>query len=281
MESQLTASQIALGQAREDQELLRTQLTNVRQKHEAGTDQLEQLQQDNESLRNQAPEGVDEAALHAITAERDQLFSQVEELQLSASNASSEDGNSERANDLERRLQMSLDDLKELKAENQKLQQDLSNQSTAADDSADDGVMDWEATKRKMLAQLEADCDEGNFEDAERKLSVKDAISKTDQALKSKDEEIGELNEAIESMRAAGVGNNEGVAMGAHAIGSLLDQDELIAHERDNLKQLQEEWKDKLRKAEVELSVERAKIARERADMQGQLKQLEQAKDKE
>ena len=82
-------------------------------------------------------------------------------------------------------------------------------------------------------------------------------------------------------MRAAGVGNNEGVAMGAHAIGSLLDQDELIAHERDNLKQLQEEWKDKLRKAEVELSVERAKIARERADMQGQLKQLEQAKDKE
>ena len=58
----------------------------------------------------------------------------------------------------------------------------------------------------------------------------------------------------------------------------MLDQDELIAQERENLKTLQGQWKEKLRKAEVDISVERAKIARDRAELEEKVAQLEAEK---
>jgi hypothetical protein len=51
----------------------------------------------------------------------------------------------------------------------------------------------------------------------------------------------------------------------------MLDSDELIAQERQRLKQIQREWEDKLRQEEIDLSMERAKLARERTQLEEEL----------
>ena len=46
-----------------------------------------------------------------------------------------------------------------------------------------------------------------------------------------------------------------------------LDRDDLIREERQRLADLQNEWREKIRQTEVELSLERAKLARQRAEL--------------
>ena len=55
---------------------------------------------------------------------------------------------------------------------------------------------------------------------------------------------------------------------------SVLDGDEIIRRERENLAKLQDEWKEKLREAELEISVQRAKIAREQAELEDKLREF-------
>ncbi len=54
-----------------------------------------------------------------------------------------------------------------------------------------------------------------------------------------------------------------------------MDHDELIIQERERLQHAQEEWREKLRQAEVEISLERARIARERTELQEKQHALE------
>lgn len=63
------------------------------------------------------------------------------------------------------------------------------------------------------------------------------------------------------------------MAIGAAAIAQMLDADELISQERQKLKDIQREWEDKLRQAEIDLSMERAKLARERTQLETELEQ--------
>ena len=55
----------------------------------------------------------------------------------------------------------------------------------------------------------------------------------------------------------------------------VLSADELVAAERERLAKLQTEWEEKLRAAELEFSVERAKLAREQAALKERLFQLQ------
>ncbi len=58
----------------------------------------------------------------------------------------------------------------------------------------------------------------------------------------------------------------------------MLDADTLVQEERQRLLAMQTEWQDKLRQAEVEISVHRAKIARERTELEEKLRLLEKEK---
>ena len=58
------------------------------------------------------------------------------------------------------------------------------------------------------------------------------------------------------------------MAVGAAAIAENLDRDELILQEREKLRKLQEEWRNKLRQAEIDISIERARIARQRVEIE-------------
>ena len=96
--------------------------------------------------------------------------------------------------------------------------------------------------------------------DASVRAKIQEIVRVTDQALAEKDREIEQIKHVLREQS----NNLQGVAVGAAALDAVLDQDPLIHEQRANLQQLQQQWHDMLREAEIELSLERAKLARER-----------------
>jgi hypothetical protein len=131
--------------------------------------------------------------------------------------------------------------------------------------------MDWESQKKRMLASLEED-DRDDEESVAERQTVEGTIRITDQIVEQKDREIAELKRLLE-------GTSAGAGAGAAAVADLFDGDELIRQEREKLQLAQVEWREKIGKAEIDISVERAKIARERMELEEKLRlyQNEQA----
>jgi len=218
-------------------------------------------------------EEVERLREELVQAEREKrrLESELAEAVAQFSRQTGDEG--EEAADLKSRLTMALDDLRAEKARNGELQRKV---LTAAQNgnapAAGGGGMDWESQKRRMLASLEADGEVAAPERAAERLKIEDAIQATEQAVAEKDSEIGELKKLLEEQS----GNWGNVAVGAAAIADVLDKDEIVRQEREGLQSLQTEWREKLRQAEVDISVERAKLARDRADLEEKLRVLEQ-----
>jgi chromosome segregation ATPase len=182
--------------------------------------------------------------------------------------------------DLKQRLEMAMQDCRDLKNKNAELAQQLNAARAGGGASAatSDGGMDWESQKRRMLAQLEADFDENNEEQQQQKLTIEEAIQKTEKVVAGKEQELAAKDQEIEELRrllenqASSIGE---VAVGASAIAGVLDNDELVRQERESLKKLQDSLREQLRQAEIELSMERAKIARQRAEMEEKIQAFE------
>ena len=234
--------------------------------------------------------GEHEAELQQLNRQRERLDAEQSELrvrteQLAAARAELdvqrrriEEGGAEVSGaDMARRYEMAMEDLRELKAENAELQRQLD--KAAATPAAAQGPapaaagpLDWEAEKQRILASLEDDFDEEDEDDRAERVRIDEVIETTDRLLAEKDNEIGELKQLLET-QSTKVGS---VAIGAAALGEMLDSDTIVQEERENLKRVQEEWREKLRKAEVDISVERAKIARDRAELEDRIRLLEQ-----
>lgn len=143
--------------------------------------------------------------------------------------------------------------------------------------------MSWEQRKAAILEQLQREESGGGLAAGESS-SIRQMLSKTESEITRRDEEIAELRELLEQQSSTIHATNAGdeVAIGAAGIAMMFDTDALIQEERDRLKEIQAEWEEKLRQAEVELSLERAKLARGRreleqkqSDLEDRLKQLE------
>ena len=184
-------------------------------------------------------------------------------------------GSTANTDELQRRLEMAMSDLRELKARNQDLASQLSKGTTAAV-TALESADDWESQKRKLMAAWEQDCDVSIPQERANKMTVEGAIRITDQIVADRDREIEELRRLLEQ-QSGNIGN---VAVGAAAIAQMFDQDELIVSERENLKEMQDRLQQQLRDAEVQISVERAKLGRERSDMEERLRAFEKEKAK-
>ncbi|MCX7425379.1 MAG: hypothetical protein NTW96_07100 [Planctomycetia bacterium] len=194
--------------------------------------------------------------------------------QLAAKGAALEAQRGEAAADLEshadlddsrRRYEMALEDLRELRAENENLKKQLG-ESRVAGASAKGGapeILDWEAQKRRLLEALEAEFDENKEETVQERLKIEQVIATTDRIIAQKDREIDDLQELLRE-QSSQVG---AVAVGASAFAETIDKDAVIREERENLRRLQAELREKLRKAEIDISIERATIARERLDI--------------
>jgi hypothetical protein len=133
------------------------------------------------------------------------------------------------------------------------------------------GVLNWEAEKRRIIAALESEVETDDDTAAAERLKLNEVIATTDRVVADKEREVAELQHLLAN-QSSSLGS---VAVGAAAIGELIDQDAIIREERKSLKRLQEEWRDKLRRAEIEISLERAQIARQKVEIDEKRREVE------
>ncbi|MEO2048109.1 MAG: hypothetical protein ABGX16_16260 [Pirellulales bacterium] len=218
--------------------------------------------------------------LEHLVAERDALVVQVGELE-DAAPAATKAGHEEEMADLLQRFELAIEDVRNLKQENSQLQTQLQTQQDAlqTDQSVatDDGPLDWQAQKAMMLASL-AEEEGGPITEQRQqdRTTIQDTLSVTDQVVAEKDQVIVELREQMTTLQSdllqKGQTSEESPKSEHQAEqasrDALLSDDELIQQERNRLEQLQQGWEDKLRQAELTISVERATLAREQAALE-------------
>jgi chromosome segregation ATPase len=265
------ASTEELNAARERIETLEAELARL------GADlqlvQAEAARHADELNRAMAVEGADREIVATLRQERDAIAKKLSAAEARLSEAG--EGDVRRAEDLERRLQMAVDEMRELKRANSDLESKLAKaRSSGTGGPVPVAGLDWEAQKQRLLASLEADEPEDEEQIAERN-TIEGTIQITDHIVAQKDEEISELKRRLEEQQ----GSQASKAATEGAIADILDRDEIIRAERERLQQLQLEWREKIGKAETDLSVERAKIARERAEIADKLQYFSPAQE--
>ena len=267
--------------ARGEQEELAAQLKASQKRGEALEADLKSLHGKYEQLRQEQARqpdggGADAEILRSVEAERDALLARLSETESHLAEAQRALTEAQKAgtggqaddDDARRRYQMVLEDLRGLKAENAQLQGQLTQARSARSPAqATDGALNWEAQKQRLLATLEADFDENNKEAKAERLKIEEVVHETDRMLAEKDQECHELRQLLQQ-QSASLGS---VAVGAAVLGEALDSDAIVREERQKLKDLQDQWHEKLRQAEIDLSIERAKLAREKAQLDEKL----------
>ncbi len=131
--------------------------------------------------------------------------------------------------------------------------------------------LSWEERKKLIMEQLEHDDSPQSSEVQASKLEIESILETTQAEIERRDRDIEELRTIIEQQSDT----KQGVAIGAAAIAQMFDDDELVVQEREKLKTLQSEWEDKVRQAEIDISMERAKLARQRSEVECKVAELE------
>ncbi len=273
-ESLLDEARGAISQVSHEQHDLRVQLSQCHKQLNARADELQELRTRlRSSTGTQSPESTVDLA--RLEAERDSLTKQLDEARQQLANAGNgSSADSSELDDLRQRFETAVREIRELKKRNSELNDQLADLriGTKQPDDVPLGGFDWEAQKRRLMMQLESDFDTSDAGQASDRLTVEGTIRITDQVIAEKDREINELKQLLED-QSSNIGD---VAVGAAAIAGFLDQDELIREERESLKRQQEEWREKLRQAEIDISVERARLGRERIELQSQMQTIDQ-----
>ncbi len=125
-------------------------------------------------------------------------------------------------------------------------------------------TLTWEQRKEALLQQLEAETHAEAPCDPRKVLDIERIVEQTSVEIKRRDQEISDLKTLIEQQSIA----HDGMSIGVGAIAEMIESDSLIVAERLRLKELRDDWEQKQRQAEIEMSMERAKLARERLELQ-------------
>jgi len=215
---------------------------------------------------------VDSPELVALRAERDALAERVDELEKQPP-IQVDPAIEQQIADLQRRFELAVEDVRELKTKNAQLESRLASASSHTVKGPDSGDMDWESQKRRLLASLE---NEGDPDDEpgrqEERVRISNTIEMTDAVVAEKDREIAELRSQL--LNGSGVSVNYDDDH-QRKVDELLDADEIINEHRQRSAQLERDMEEKLRAAELELSLDRAKIARERIELDELRSELE------
>ncbi len=241
----------------------------------------EELRQAAEEQRRAAEEQSQAADAQRRAAEEDQqaaraALEELREQQPTAASAEQLTQSTRQLEVLEQQLYDQQLELLDLRSQNSDLASQIAKHQLTASASKphasfNQESLTWEERKQLILQQLDADADSEQDHETTvvKNLEIEDIINTTQKEIERRDREIGELQSIIEQQSSA----REGMAIGAAAIAQMLDADELINQERQKLKDIQREWEDKLRQAEIDLSMERAKLARERTQLETELEQ--------
>ncbi|HEY5314724.1 MAG TPA: hypothetical protein VIK18_19475 [Pirellulales bacterium] len=211
-------------------------------------------------LRESEPAANHDEAYRKLIADRDVMSGQLAEALRQLEEARAEApplGDSEQLEQLHQRLERALNDVRDLKRRNAELEQ----HAPLVAKTPPAGGLDWESQKRRMLAALEAD-DAGDDARVQERLTIDGTIRITDDVVLAKDREIRELKERLEQQSSVPV-----LLPSVAAMAEIFDRDEGIRGERERLKQLEAQWQEKLMHAEIDLSMERAKHARQQAEL--------------
>jgi DNA repair exonuclease SbcCD ATPase subunit len=235
---------------------------------------VQKLKKENGELREELasrPEASDQESpeLIAVRSERDSLISRVEELEQAVAAAAAA-SSSEDVDDLNRRFQMAVDDVRQLKQENASLREKLAKAPASGAGGTTPGGNDWASQRARMMAMLEQE--DGPIDAARKKerASIESTIAETDRIVAEQERQIAELLASQQSQAASD--SSADVARAAEAI---LNVDEIVVAERQRLAAMQAEWEEKQRAAELELSLERAKLAREQSALKEKLFDLQ------
>jgi chromosome segregation ATPase len=177
--------------------------------------------------------------------------------------------------EMERRLSQTQHELEDFRAQNADLAAQLARQQVTGSASKphvqfDQESLSWEERKAIIMQQLENELNDSGSQDDDSqstRLEIERVLRSTQLEVEKRDREIEELRSIVQHQSDT----KQGVAIGAAAIAQMFDSDELIAQERKKIKAIQQEWEEKLRQAEIDLSMERAKLARERTQLEIQL----------
>jgi hypothetical protein len=155
-------------------------------------------------------------------------------------------------------------------------------------------ALSWEDRKAIILRQMESDSfDADSFvmtiadekiEQSDQDSVLEDPIGFVQSLLEKVDRlndenqqqrsEVKQLQHMLEE-RPPILAGSDSVAVGAVALMSLLDDNELVKEERLRLQELQATWEEQFRKIEIETSLERAKLSRERQELANRLAEAE------
>ena len=130
-------------------------------------------------------------------------------------------------------------------------------------------TLSWEQRKEALLQQLEAESHSETLNDPTKALEIERILEQSTREIERRDSEINDLKALIEQQSIA----RDGMSIGVSAIAEMIESDALIVSERLRLKELRDEWEQKQRQAEIEMSMERAKLARERLELQEKTQQ--------
>lgn len=199
----------------------------------------------------------------------------------------SEQSNPHQACDAERqRLEDQIglleDQLGDLRQQNRDLAAKVADKSVrnAISDTGAAQALSWEQRKQLILQQMEEECFDADEFVANMSCQSQDPretpemfLERLVRDLESRNQEIQELRHLLEQQSQTHSGQ---IAIGAAAIAEMIDNDELVQQERQRLQALQSEWEEKFREGEIEASLERAKLSRERQELAKRKAELEE-----
>lgn len=133
-------------------------------------------------------------------------------------------------------------------------------------------TLSWEQRKEALLQQLEAETHAETPCDPRKVLDIERILEQTTSEIERRDQEIADLKTLIEQQSIA----HDGMSIGVAAVAEMIESDALIISERLRLKELRDDWEQKQRQAEIEMSLERAKLARERLEIQEKIQRYEE-----
>ncbi len=238
----------------------------------------------------------------------DELTEQIERLQsekghprtllADSHSGSSDSGNisketSDTLDQLQTELERALDEIQQLRDDNESLQKRLEAaperrpRSPAAAKTlprvpGTPGATDWESQKKRLLEQLEDDtsdtaADEYGDDSTDETLDdMSELVTRAEQLVAERDEQIRLLQQRLSTAESQALASALSAAdEPRQRIVEVLDKDELVQQERERLKKMQDDWEEKSRKAEVETAMERARIARMRTELEERIRGLE------
>lgn len=230
--------------------------------------QLEQLRHSLATTGASASDSTSQVA--QLLRERDDLLPRLEGAN-SDQSAANQKAADDKTYELRRRFEMAVEDMRAYKLRVAELEEQLAQRPKSVEKAAVGVPLNWAQQKANMLASLETDLDGSDQQSVDDRLTVEGAVRITDEVVAVKEREIEQLQRQLVELRAQ---RTTASAQDA-CVAAILDNDAVIAAERERLRKLQESVLDKQRTAEVELAMERATIARQLAEMEDRLHAME------